>query len=60
MELTQDGQSVNQASFLTDIRLRVVREYIAPWKEFEAIRTAESASPPPYKEKDTTAKHSWA
>jgi len=37
-----------------------VREYIALWKEFEAIKKVESASPPPdrEKEKDTTTKQS--
>jgi hypothetical protein len=60
IELAQEGQSVNQISFLTDMRPHVVREYIALWKEFEAIKKAESASSPPdkEKEKDTTTKQS--
>ncbi|MEA3376102.1 MAG: DUF1670 domain-containing protein [Chloroflexota bacterium] len=58
IELAQEGHSVNQISFLTNIRPHVVRQYIALWKEFEAMEKAESASPPPAKEKekDTTTK----
>ena len=58
IELAQEGQSVNQISFLTNMRPHVVRQYVALWKEFEAMETVESASPPPRKEKekDTTTK----
>jgi hypothetical protein len=58
IELAQEGQSVNQIGFLTNRRPHVVREYIALWKEFEAMKKAESASPPPgtEKEKDATTK----
>ena len=51
-ELAQEGQSVNQISFLTNMRPHVVKEHIALWKEFEAMKKVESASPPPDKEKE--------
>jgi hypothetical protein len=54
IELTQEGQSVNQISFLANMRPHVVKEHIALWKEFEAMKQVESASPPPDKEKDNT------
>jgi hypothetical protein len=56
IELAQEGQSVTQIGFLTNLRPHLVREYIALWKEFAAMKKAESASPPPgkEKEKDTT------
>ena len=52
IELTQEGQSVNQISFLANMRPHVVKEHIALWKEFEAMKQVESASPPPDKEKE--------
>ena len=51
-ELAQEGQSVNQISFLANMRPHVVKEHIALWKEFEAMKKVESASPPPDKEKE--------
>lgn len=52
IELTQEGQSVNQISFLANMRPHVVKEHIALWKEFEAMKQVESSSPPPDKEKE--------
>jgi len=52
IELAQEGQSVNQISFLANMRPHVVKEHIALWKEFEAMKKVESASPPPDKEKE--------
>jgi hypothetical protein len=52
IELAQEGQSVTQISFLINLRPHLVREYIALWKEFAAMKKAESASPPPGKEKE--------
>lgn len=58
VELAQEGQPVTQICFVTNLRPHLVREYIGLWKEFEAMKKAESASPPPgkEKEKDTTTK----
>jgi hypothetical protein len=56
IELAQEGQSVTQICFVTNLRPHLVQEYIGLWKEFEAMKKAESASSPPdtEKEKDTT------
>jgi hypothetical protein len=56
IELAQEDKSVNQISFVTNMPPHLVREYIGLWKEFEAMKKAESASSPPGKEKDTTTK----
>ena len=44
--------------FVTNLRAHLIREYIGLWKEFEAMKKAESASSPPGKEKgkDSTTK----
>ncbi|MCP4685042.1 MAG: DUF1670 domain-containing protein [bacterium] len=57
-ELTQEGQSVTQICFVTNLRPHLVREYTGLWKEFEAMKKTESANPLPgkEKEKDTTTK----
>jgi biotin operon repressor len=52
VELAQEGHSVNQIGFLTNIRSHVVREYIALWKEFEAMKKVDSVSSPSGKEKE--------
>jgi hypothetical protein len=56
IELAQEGKSVAQISFLTSLRPHLVRELIGLWKEFEAMKKVESASPTSdkKKEKDTT------
>jgi hypothetical protein len=58
IELAQEGKSVTQISFVTNLRAHLIREYIGLWKEFEAMKKAEPASSPPGKEKeiDSTTK----
>lgn len=48
IELAQEGKSVTQISFLTNLRPHLVREYIRLWREFEAMKQAEH----PNKEKE--------
>jgi len=45
IELAQEGQSAAQISFVTGLRPHLVREHLGLWKEFEAMKKAESASP---------------
>jgi hypothetical protein len=58
IELAQEGQSVTQISFVTNLRPQLVREYKGLWKEFEAMKWAEAVSQTPdkKKEKDAAAK----
>ncbi len=60
IELAQEGKSIAQISFVTGLRPHLVRELIGLWKEFEAMKKAESASPAPdkKKEKDATTRPS--
>jgi len=55
IELAQEGKSVTQISFVTNLRPHLVQEYIGLWKEFEAMKRAESASPTVDKEKEKAA-----
>lgn len=43
IELAQEGKSVTEISFVTALRPHLVREHIRLWKEFEAVKQAESA-----------------
>lgn len=43
IELAQEGKSVTAISFVTALRPHLVREHIRLWKEFEAMKQAESA-----------------
>jgi hypothetical protein len=44
IELAREGKTVAQISFVTNLRPHLVREHIRLWKEFEAMKQAESAS----------------
>jgi len=56
IELAQEGKSVTEISFVTALRPHLVREHIRLWKEFEAMKQAESASLTTDKEKGKPAR----
>ena len=42
VELTQEGRTVAQISFLTNLRQHLVRQHIALWKVFDSMRSQET------------------
>jgi hypothetical protein len=44
VELVQEGRTVAQISFLTNLRQHLVRQHIAPWKTFDSMRSQEALS----------------
>jgi len=54
IELAREGKSVTQISFVTGLRPHLVRELVGLWKEFEAMKKVETASPTPVKRKRKT------
>jgi len=56
IELAQEGKTVAQISFVTNLRPHLVREHIRLWKEFEAMKRVESADPTTDTEKGKPAR----